>query len=77
MILIMILLVRIINNDIDIKKVGVKNISLTSYDKKNLSVKHHNDIVINGLGFIKVIDDCKINIYINKDIDVFTRKSLI
>ena len=35
------------------------------------------DIVINGLGFVKIIFAGNVKIYANKDIEIFTRKSLI
>ena len=67
-----------ISNDIDIKKISSKkNLELKDKHIKKIKVGIREDICINGLGFIKVIDPCEINIYIDKDIDVYTRKSLI
>lgn len=53
-----------------------------SYNNKNLE-KHSfilnagKDIVINGLGFIKVSKNCKIDIYTMHNVNVFVRDSLI
>lgn len=67
-----------ISNDIDIKKISSKkNLELKDKHIKKIKVCIREDICINGLGFIKVIDPCEVNIYIDKDIDVYTRKSLI
>ena len=35
------------------------------------------DLVINGLGFVKIVNKGVIDVYIDKDIDTFMRKSLI
>ena len=67
-----------ISNDIDIKKISSKkNLELKDKHIRKIKVGIREDICINGLGFIKVIDPCEVNIYIDKDIEVYTRKSLI
>lgn len=66
-----------VSNDINIKRVRVKNPSLKHLNNRNLKLKYHEDIVINGLGFIKTILEGEVLIYINKDVEVFTRKSII
>ena len=33
--------------------------------------------IINGLGFVKIVDKGVIDVYIDKNVDVFLRKSLI
>ena len=45
--------------------------------KIELEVDDNHDIVINGLGFIKVKKKCKITLYTLNDIKVFIRPSLI
>lgn len=45
--------------------------------KKILSVKKNQDIVISGLGFIKVNNNCEIIISSLYDLNIYTRKSLI
>ena len=42
-----------------------------------MAVEDDNDIVINGLGFIKVVKKSQIIIYTLDNVDVYTRKSLI
>lgn len=50
----------------------LKDLSKTTYD-----IGYHEDIVINGLGFIKIVDKCNVDIYLNKDVETFIRKNLI
>ncbi|HPE14728.1 MAG TPA: 50S ribosome-binding GTPase [Bacilli bacterium] len=65
------------SNDIKIKKINFNKPILKDLMRKEIDVKYREDVVINGLGFIKVIDECKLIIWINKETDIFTRKSLI
>lgn len=67
-----------VSNDWKIKKINTeRNEFLTELYKREYDVNYREDIVINGLGFIKVTDGCKINIYLNKETDVFGRRNLI
>ncbi len=59
-------LLNLINNN------DLKDLNVTTYD-----VKYDEDLVINGLGFVKIVNKGVINVYINKDIETFMRKSLI
>ena len=66
------------SNDLKVKRInGKKHDYLKDLSRKDLSLKYHEDIVINGLGFIKTILEGDVAIYIDKDVEVFTRKSLI
>lgn len=73
-------------------KIEVSNINLVIFMSNNLNIKRtyqkinnvkkeiyvdNNDLVISGLGFIKFIGSGKIKIDINKEIDIYTRDSLI
>ena len=64
-------------NDIKIRRCRYHGDNLKNLSKKSFDVKYGEDLVINGLGFIKIVAACKIEMYINKDILVFTRKSMI
>ena len=57
--------------------VSIRVKSLFSFILILFNVAYHEDLVINGLGFIKIVEKAKINVYINKDVEVFTRDSLI
>lgn len=64
------------SNNLNIKKIYKKdNENLKT--KRTLEVGYLQDIVFNGLGFIKVIDKCKVDIFIESNIEVFVRDSLI
>lgn len=66
------------SNNIRIKKIYLSsNERLKDKPKRSFNLDYNEDIVIKGLGFIKVIKNCEINIYGNVNVDVYTRKSLI
>ena len=50
---------------------------LKDLNKLTYEVKYYEDLVINGLGFVKIVNKGIINVYIDKDVDTFMRKSLI
>lgn len=66
-----------ISNDLDVKKVRAKNDRLKDLPNREISFNFKEDIVINGLGFIKTMYEGSVKIYCNKDVEIFTRKSLI
>lgn len=67
-----------VSNDLKIKRMNMlKHDDLKNQYKHEMNVLYHEDLVINGLGFIKIVEKAQINVYINKDIEIFTRKSLI
>ncbi|MBE6147354.1 MAG: ribosome biogenesis GTPase YqeH [Firmicutes bacterium] len=67
-----------VSNDIKIKRMNAlrqeafKDLAKTTYE-----VKYYEDLVINGLGFIKIVEKGKIDVYIDKNIETFIRKALI
>jgi len=68
-----------VSNDLKVKRYlnssnrdDLKDLNKITYD-----VKYGEDLVINGLGFIKIVDKAKVDVYINKNVSTFTRKSLI
>ena len=46
-------------------------------NKITYDVKYDEDLVINGLGFVKIVNKGLIDVYIDKDVETFMRKSLI
>lgn len=68
-----------ISNDLKVKRLLnlINNDELKDKNKITYQVKYDEDLVISGLGFIKIVDKGVIDIYIDKDIDSFMRKSLI
>lgn len=65
-----------ISNNISIKK-NIKDHNKNTKTKRTIEVGYLQDIVINGLGFIKVMEKCRIDMYIEANIEVFVRDSLI
>ncbi|MBQ6135131.1 MAG: ribosome biogenesis GTPase YqeH [Bacilli bacterium] len=68
-----------ISNDLKVKRLLniINNEQLRDKNKITYQVKYNEDLVINGLGFIKIVDKALIDIYIDKNVDTFVRKSLI
>lgn len=66
-----------IPNEIKIRRSIFHGKNLKEYAKRSIEVKYGEDLVISGLGFIKIVAACKIDLYLNKDIRIFTRKSII
>lgn len=64
-------------NEIKIRRCRYRGKNLKELSNRNFDIKYSEDLVIRGLGFIKIVAGCKISIYINKDVKVFTRKSMI
>ena len=68
-----------ISNDLKVKRLfnaSSKN-ELKDLNKLTYEVKYYEDLVINGLGFVKIVNKGIINVYIDKNVDTFMRKSLI
>ena len=68
-----------ISNDLKVKRLlnVFKNTSVKSKNKTTYNIKYEEDFVINGLGFIKIVNKGVIDVYMDTGIDVYTRKSLI
>ncbi|MDO5394245.1 MAG: 50S ribosome-binding GTPase [Mycoplasmatota bacterium] len=68
-----------VSNDLNIKRLlnSANHDDLKDLNKSTYQMKYDEDLVITGLGFVKIVDKCVIDVYINKDVEVYTRKSLI
>lgn len=67
-----------ISNALDVKKIVTdRHDTLTNLNKNEVSVSFNKDIVIDGLGFIKVVDKGKFNLYLDRRVKYFTRDNLI
>lgn len=68
-----------ISNDLKVKRLLnlFNNEELKDKNKVTYNIKYDEDLVINGLGFIKIVNKGVVDLYIDKDVDSFTRKSLI
>ncbi|MBR3660789.1 MAG: ribosome biogenesis GTPase YqeH [Bacilli bacterium] len=66
-----------IPNGIKVKRINSKHGYLKELSYKEYELKFQEDLVIYGLGFIKMVINGKIGIYLNKDVKTFLRKNLI
>ena len=66
-----------LSNLIDLKKCYETNDRLKEYELKTYHVKENSDVVIKGLGFINIKNECDINIYINDHDLIEIRKSFL
>lgn len=68
-----------VSNDLKVKRLlnSTNKDELKDLNKVTYQVKYDEDLVINGLGFIKIVNKGIIDVYINKDVETFMRKSLI
>ena len=67
-----------VSNNLKVKRYNAtKCILLKEKNKQTYDMNHYEDIVINGLGFVKITDKCQVDVYIDQKVDVYTRKSLI
>lgn len=67
-----------ISNDLKVRRfTSSKSEILKDKNKTTYDVKFDSDLVINGLGFIKIVNKGIVDIYIDKNISTFTRNSLI
>lgn len=68
-----------VSNDLKVKRLLniFNNKDLKDKNKIRFDLKYDEDLVISGLGFIKIVDKGVIDVYIDKNVDTFTRRSLI
>ena len=66
-----------VSNELKIERININNTKLTDLNKSTYDVKYDNDLVVSGLGFVKISSKGKINVYVNKEVEIFFRKSLI
>lgn len=68
-----------VSNDLKVKRLLnlLNNDELKDINKTTYNIKYNEDLVISGLGFIKIVNKGVVDIYLDKDVKTFTRKSLI
>lgn len=67
-----------VSNDLKVKKHNSKrNSEMTDIIKRTIEVGYHQDLVINGMGFVKITDKAVIDVYIDKNVEIFVRDSLV
>ena len=67
-----------VSNELDIVKKDLNKCdTLKNLSKRTIEVGIHQDLVINGLGFIKIVEKALVDVYLENNVEVFTRDSLI
>lgn len=67
-----------VSNDIKIKRfINPRHQELKNLAKREFSVKYNEDLVISGLGFIKIVNKAQVDVYTINNVNVFTRSSII
>lgn len=68
-----------VSNDLKVRRLLnlFNNEELKDKNKVTYQVKYDEDLVISGLGFVKIVNKGVIDLYIDKDVDTYLRKSLI
>lgn len=67
-----------ISNDIIVSRINtITNNRGKDLTLKQINVKSGEDVVVNGLCFIKIIKDAQLNIYVKDKVGIYIRKSLI
>ena len=66
------------SNDLKFKRYNMyKCEKLKDLPKKSLEIGYHKDLVISGLGFIKIVGASKVDTYLDINVNEFIRDSLI
>ncbi len=67
-----------LSNDLKVKRMNAsKQTRLKDLCKTTHEVKYGEDLVINGLGWVKIVERGVVEVYGDKDIETYTRKSII
>lgn len=65
------------SNDLVIRRISNRKDDLKHLQKRTIEMKYEEDLCINGLGFIKIVNKGIVDLYIDHNVESFTRKSLI
>lgn len=66
------------SNDLKVQRFNLsKQTSLKDLYPNELDVLYHEDVVVNGIGFIKIVEKAKVVVYADKNVEIYTRRSLI
>ena len=70
---------QFVSNDLNIKRLLNSNNHeiLKDLNKVTYQVGYDEDLAITGLGFVKIVNKGTIDVYVNKDVETYMRKSLI
>ncbi len=67
-----------ISNDLKVKRfINPKHEDLKEKNKTTYELKYDSDLVINGLGFVKIVNQGTIDVYLDQNVSTYIRTSLI
>lgn len=67
-----------LSNEINVENVNLtSNIKVSKSKKYSFNVKAGEDVVICGLGWIKIVNEAVIDVFVNEKVKVYKRESLI
>jgi 30S ribosome assembly GTPase len=67
-----------VSNELEVDKFNsIKKDDLLDDNKKTFIIDYNEDLVIKGLGFIKIMGKANINVYCQYNVDMYIRKSII
>lgn len=67
-----------VSNDLKVKKYNLEKCNLlNNFPKSSYDIGYHKDLVIDGLGFLKIVTKARIDVYVDINVNVFVRDSLI
>lgn len=67
-----------LSNDLKIEKMNaLKQTRMKELEKRDYEIKGGEDLVIEGLGFIKIVGYAKLQVYIDKRVSTYQRKKMI
>jgi ribosome biogenesis GTPase YqeH len=67
-----------VSNDLKVKRYNMNKCTLLKdHPKTTYDVGYHKDLVIDGLGFIKIVVAAKVDVYADINVNVFERDSVI
>ena len=67
-----------VSNDLKVKRYNMNKCTLLKdHPKTTYDVGYHKDLVVDGLGFVKIVVACKVHVYVDINVNVFERDSVI
>lgn len=67
-----------VSNSLKVKRYNASRCKLLKdLAKKELEIGYREDIVANGLGFVKIVEKAKVDVYCDKNVGIFIRSSII
>ncbi len=67
-----------VSNDLKVKRYNMNKCTLLKdKPKTSYEIGYHKDLVIDGLGFIKIVSKALVDVYVDINVNVFEREALI